>query len=89
MDDVERVARALFIQEGVETGYPRFSRYWTDSIGENGRERFRERARAAIAASGKDAAGYFGTSIQTLENTYLHHHPDFQAGTAAIMDRKG
>lgn len=33
-----------------------------------------------------DAAGFFGTSIQTLENTYLHHHPDFQAGTAAIMD---
>ena len=33
-----------------------------------------------------DAAGFFGTSIQTLEATYLHHHPDFQAETAAIMD---
>lgn len=36
-----------------------------------------------------DAAGFFGTSVQTLEQTYLHFHPDFQAGTAAIMDRKG
>jgi len=35
-----------------------------------------------------DAAGYFGTSIRTLEETYHHHHPDFQAGTAAIMDGK-
>ncbi|MFT5866342.1 MAG: integrase [Gammaproteobacteria bacterium] len=36
-----------------------------------------------------DAAGYFGTSIRTLEETYHHHHPDFQVETAAIMDRKG
>ncbi len=33
-----------------------------------------------------DAAGFFGTSIQTLENVYLHHHPDFQTATAAALD---
>jgi len=33
-----------------------------------------------------DAAGFFGTSIQTLESVYLHHHPDFQAATAAALD---
>ena len=33
-----------------------------------------------------DAAGFFGTSIQTLEAVYLHHHPDFQAATAAALD---
>jgi integrase len=36
-----------------------------------------------------DAAGFFGTSVKTLEDTYLQYHPDFQAGTAAIMDGKG
>lgn len=36
-----------------------------------------------------DAAGFFGTSVQVIEKTYWHFHPDFQAGTAAIMDRKG
>lgn len=33
-----------------------------------------------------DAAGFFGTSIQTLESVYLHHHPDFQAATADALD---
>lgn len=36
-----------------------------------------------------DAAGYFGTSVATLEREYLHHHPDFQRETAAAMDRAG
>jgi len=36
-----------------------------------------------------DAAGFFGTSVRVIEKTYWHYHPDFQAGTAAIMDRKG
>lgn len=34
-----------------------------------------------------DAAGFFGTSIATLEAVYLHHHVDFQKKTAAAMDR--
>ena len=33
-----------------------------------------------------DAAGYFGTSIQTLERVYFHHHVDFQRETADAMD---
>lgn len=36
-----------------------------------------------------DAAGYFGTSIGTLEREYFHLHPDFQIRTAAAMDRAG
>ena len=34
-----------------------------------------------------EAAGYLGMSVQTLEDTYCHHHPDFQ-GNAAKADRK-
>lgn len=40
-------------------------------------------------ASLPDAAAFFGTSVQVIEQVYWHHHPDFQAGTAAIMDGKG
>ncbi len=35
-----------------------------------------------------DASGYFGVSIQTLERTYLHHHPDFQASAVAAMEQR-
>jgi integrase len=35
-----------------------------------------------------DAAGFFGTSIETLERDYYHHHPDFQAGAAEAMNRR-
>jgi len=35
-----------------------------------------------------DAAGFFSTSVEVLEANYLHHHPDFQAETAAAMDRR-
>ena len=33
-----------------------------------------------------DAAGFFGTTIATLESVYLHHHADFQKDTADAMD---
>lgn len=35
-----------------------------------------------------DAAGFFGTTVATLEAVYLHHHVDFQKDTAAAMDRR-
>jgi integrase len=34
-----------------------------------------------------DAAGFFGTSAQTLERTYWHHSPDFQSGAVRAMER--
>jgi integrase len=38
-----------------------------------------------------EAAGYFGMSVQTLEDVYGHHHPDWQirAATGARGRRKG
>lgn len=33
-----------------------------------------------------DAAGFFGTTIATLEAVYLHHHADFQEATANALD---
>lgn len=36
-----------------------------------------------------DAASFFGTSVQTLEKTYGHHHPDHQSTAVAAMERKG
>ena len=36
-----------------------------------------------------DAAAYFGTTVRTLEDNYLHLHPEFQKATAEAMDRAG
>ncbi|WP_155774110.1 hypothetical protein [Rhodovulum sp. MB263] len=33
-----------------------------------------------------DAAGFFGTTVATLESVYLHHHPSFQEATAKALD---
>lgn len=33
------------------------------------------------------AAGYFGISVEELERTYLHHHPDFQSEAVEAMNR--
>lgn len=33
-----------------------------------------------------EAAGYLGMSIETLQNVYGHHHPDFQSRAAGIDD---
>ena len=35
-----------------------------------------------------DACGYFGISLEELQRTYWHHHPDFLKGAAAAMDRR-
>lgn len=34
-------------------------------------------------------AGYFGTSIETIERTYGHHHADHMASAVEAMDRRG
>ena len=34
-----------------------------------------------------DAAGYFGTTIEELEKTYIHHHPDHQSGAVIALNR--
>lgn len=36
-----------------------------------------------------DAAAYFGTTVRTLEENYLHLHPEFQRATARAMARAG
>ena len=36
-----------------------------------------------------EAAAYFGTSIRTLEDNYLHLHPEFQKSTANAMRQAG
>jgi len=33
-----------------------------------------------------DAAGFFGTTVATLESVYLHHHPSFQEATVKALD---
>lgn len=35
-----------------------------------------------------DAASFFGTSVQTIERTYGHHHPDHQSTAVQAMERK-
>lgn len=35
-----------------------------------------------------DAAAFFGTSIQTIESTYFHHHPDFQQSAVAALENR-
>lgn len=35
-----------------------------------------------------DAAGYLGMTLETLERTYGHHHPEFQASAAANIVKK-
>ncbi|MBC7138671.1 MAG: site-specific integrase [Defluviimonas sp.] len=35
-----------------------------------------------------DVAGYFGVSMETLERTYGHHHPDYQATAVEAMERR-
>jgi integrase len=35
-----------------------------------------------------DAAAFFGTSIQTIESTYFHHHPDFQKSAVAALEKQ-
>lgn len=35
-----------------------------------------------------EAAGFLGMTVETLINTYGHHHPDFQAGAAEKITRK-
>jgi integrase len=34
------------------------------------------------------AAGFFGTTYETLERNYAHHHPDFQKSAVEAMERK-
>ncbi len=34
------------------------------------------------------AAGYFATSLETIQRVYLHHHPDFQKSAVDAMERK-
>ena len=34
------------------------------------------------------AAGFFGTTYETLERNYAHHHPDFQREAVEAMERK-
>ncbi len=36
-----------------------------------------------------DAAGYFSTSVQTIERTYGHHSPHHQASAVDAMNRRG
>ena len=35
------------------------------------------------------AAGFFGLTLDMIESTYGHHHPDYLKGVAAAMDRGG
>ena len=35
-----------------------------------------------------EAAGYLGMSVETLMDTYGHHHPAFQEKAAAAVGRK-
>jgi len=42
----------------------------------------------ANGMSREDAAGYFSTSIQTIETTYWHHSPHYQKAAADITDKK-
>ena len=37
--------------------------------------------------SKEDAASFFATTVETIERTYWHHHPDFQRAAAASMGR--
>ena len=34
------------------------------------------------------AAGFFGVTLEVLEGTYGHHHPDYLQGAVEAMDRR-
>ncbi len=34
------------------------------------------------------AAGFFATSLETIQRVYLHHHPDFQKSAIDAMERR-
>ncbi|SFO06633.1 Site-specific recombinase XerD [Cohaesibacter marisflavi] len=34
------------------------------------------------------AAGYFATSLETIQRVYLHHHPDFQQSAVSALEGK-
>ena len=40
-------------------------------------------------ATAWDAAGYFGTSVETIHRVYGHHSPDWQASAVDAMDSRG
>lgn len=35
-----------------------------------------------------DLAGYYGVTMETIERTYGHHHPDYQATAVEAMERR-
>jgi len=82
--DLEKEAAARIEQLEAERG----TLFRKVALAQEWRDSDRQRAIDAEAKLA-DAAGFFGTSVKTLEDTYLQYHPDFQAGTAAIMDGKG
>ena len=38
-------------------------------------------------AGRRDSAGLLGMTMETLERTYGHHHPDHQASAVEAMER--
>jgi hypothetical protein len=35
-----------------------------------------------------EVSGYFGITLEELQRTYWHHHPDFQSGVVEVMERR-
>lgn len=35
-----------------------------------------------------EVSGYFGITLEELQRTYWHHHPDFQSGVVGVMERR-
>ena len=72
-------------------------RAWATAIREAGidhatRHDLRHTAITWAMQSGVDkweAAGYFGLTVDMIESTYGHHHPDHMRGVAAAMNRPG
>lgn len=42
-----------------------------------------------VGANEWEVCGFFGMSMRTLEETYAHHHPDFQANAVDAANRGG
>lgn len=74
--DVKRAWASVAARAGVENASPHTTKHtaitWAMQRG----------------AKLSDAAAFFGTSIQTIESTYFHHHPDYQKSAVAALEKR-
>lgn len=83
--------RRSWVSVAIEAGHATPSEDGQHWIVSDGPHILRHTAATWQMLSGTDpyvAAGYLGMSVDTLLDTYGHHHPDFQSGAASATGRR-